>query len=85
MNLQKLLICGMSNATLREKLLQDDNLTLQQAVELCVIIQTSKEKSAKIGNTICLMLMPEIRINSGIHKKLVIQAETNTNTISEHV
>ncbi|XP_024890884.1 uncharacterized protein K02A2.6-like [Temnothorax curvispinosus] len=43
-----MIICGVSNSTIREQLLQKDELTLDKAIEQCIIIEMSKARSDAI-------------------------------------
>ena len=45
-----MMVCGVQNNEMREKLLQKDDLTLDQAIELCKVIEKSKEQSKQMGN-----------------------------------
>lgn len=38
--------CGLSHISLREKLLQQNNLTMQEAIDLCVVVEKSREQSS---------------------------------------
>ncbi|XP_074028346.1 uncharacterized protein [Leptinotarsa decemlineata] len=40
-----MIACGIKNNNVRERLLQEDNLPLDKAIELCRIIETSKVRS----------------------------------------
>lgn len=44
------LISGTNSSSSREKLLQDDNLTLEKAVKLCAILEQSKAETLEIVN-----------------------------------
>lgn len=43
------LICGIKNSHVREKLLQDNDLNLQKAIEICRAAEVSSEQSKKIA------------------------------------
>lgn len=43
--------CGITNNLIRERLLQEDNPTLERTIDLCHIIDTSKVRSEVIANS----------------------------------
>lgn len=43
--IKTMIVCGVNSATIRERLLQDDSLSLDKAVELAMVIETTKERS----------------------------------------
>ena len=45
-----MIICGVKNNLVRERLLQEEGLSLEKAVELCYIIESSKLRSEAMGN-----------------------------------
>ncbi|XP_031359293.1 uncharacterized protein LOC116182874 [Photinus pyralis] len=47
-----MIICGIRNVHVREKLLQEDNLELDKAVELCRVIESSKLRSEIMGSSV---------------------------------
>uniref|UniRef100_A0A6P7H8G7 Uncharacterized protein LOC114348527 n=1 Tax=Diabrotica virgifera virgifera TaxID=50390 RepID=A0A6P7H8G7_DIAVI len=40
-----MIICGIKNNEIRERLLQEDGLTLEKAIELCQVIESSRARS----------------------------------------
>ncbi|XP_063903271.1 uncharacterized protein K02A2.6-like [Zophobas morio] len=48
--IKSMIICGVTNSTMRERLLQDDSLSLQKAIDLCLAIETSKQRTVAIEN-----------------------------------
>ena len=42
--------CGIKNDFVREKLLEDDSMSLEKAIEKCLVIESSKQKSVAIGH-----------------------------------
>ncbi|XP_024876805.1 uncharacterized protein K02A2.6-like, partial [Temnothorax curvispinosus] len=46
--IKTMIICGVNNSTIREQLLQKDELTLDKAIEQCLIIEMSKARSDAI-------------------------------------
>ena len=50
--IKTMIICGVNNSTIREQLLQKDELTLDKAIEQCMIIEMSKARSDAIEGTV---------------------------------
>lgn len=50
--IKTMIICGVNNSTIREQLLQKDELTLDKAIEQCMIIEMSKVRSDAIEGTV---------------------------------
>lgn len=48
--IKNIFTCGLVSDALREKLLQDDTLNLEEAVKLCVSVEKSKEQSCYMVN-----------------------------------
>lgn len=46
--IKTMIICGINNSTIREQQLQKDELTLDKAIEQCLIIEMSKARSDAI-------------------------------------
>ncbi|VEN49188.1 unnamed protein product, partial [Callosobruchus maculatus] len=44
-----MLTCGIRNQNIRERLLQEDNITLDKAVELCQVVEAAKAQSHIMG------------------------------------
>lgn len=61
-----MITCGVNNSTIREKLLQDDSLSLEKAIELCSVIEMSKMRSEEMDKKI----IDEIRLpKQNYHRK----------------
>lgn len=43
--IKTMITCGVNNSKMREELLQQDDLTLEKAIEKCLIIEMTKERS----------------------------------------
>lgn len=46
-----MLICGVSNNEIREKLLQNDQISLEETIKLCTVIEESREQCKKIQSS----------------------------------
>ncbi|KAK9721152.1 hypothetical protein QE152_g21679 [Popillia japonica] len=44
-----MITCGIRNEAIRQRLLEDDTLTLEKAVELCQVIESAKVRSQAMG------------------------------------
>ena len=45
------IVCGLSNSTLRERLLREPNLNLRQCIDICRASELSKERNKSLNNT----------------------------------
>ncbi|XP_046597267.1 uncharacterized protein LOC124294709 [Neodiprion lecontei] len=50
--IKTMITCGVADGSIREKLLQNDEQTLQEAIDRCLIIEKSKERSQEMEHAL---------------------------------